>query len=106
MAGHGDLVGDGRKGKRGEGQGGQGRWLWGGGRGRPGAARQGGSALLLGPVVRTSCCFSVRKKRRRRERKEKEEKQGKKEKDEKNIKFFPNLEIFEEKNKRQFMELV
>jgi hypothetical protein len=42
----------------------------------------------------------------RRKREEKKRKEKKRDKKEKNMENFPNLKIFGEKNKRQFMKLV
>jgi hypothetical protein len=46
------------------------------------------------------CCL------REQERKEKREKRNEEREGEKNVENFPNLKIFREKNKRQFMKLV
>jgi hypothetical protein len=59
------------------------------------------------------CCCCSREKKRSCEEEEKEEREKKKkrrkknrEKKEKNMEIFPNLKIFGDKNKRQFMKLV
>jgi hypothetical protein len=96
MAGHGELA---REERQGEGERG---CSCGGAMGRGRAA--GGAAWGLGLLL---CCLLhsvreeeliVRKKRRKERRKRKGRKR--KEKKEKNMKIFPNMKIFGEKNKR------
>jgi hypothetical protein len=96
------------RGKRGKGE----RGVGGAARGRQGellGAPWGGAARsswLLVAVFRV--LHSVREKlnvRKKRRRKERRKRKGRKRK-EKNMKNYPNLKIFGEKNKRQFMKLV
>jgi hypothetical protein len=111
MGGHGELA---REGKEGEGEGegrGEGARLgaaWGEGGLQEG--RQACSLATTAPRLLSVRCVlnvlsAVREKEAGRKREEKKRKGKKRGKKEKNAKF-PNLKIFGETNKRQFMKLV
>jgi hypothetical protein len=100
---HGELTGEG---KEGEGEDGEGAQVWGAmGRGRAAGGAPWGGLAGCCCYVCALCCAWKNWTWGRREGGNREEKE-RKEKKEKNTKFFPNLKIFEEKNKRQFMKLV
>jgi hypothetical protein len=96
-----------REGKEGEGRRGAGGTanscgLWRGGRGRHGEAAGGARSLYTSVLP----CFSVASMRKRKREEKKKGKANKRKSRKRNGKKISNLEIFKEKNKRQFMKLV
>jgi hypothetical protein len=78
-----------------------------------GAARALGARPRCSLFIRCCYCFSVLRAERQEgnrkeegEREKKREGRKRKEKNKKYMEIFPNLKIFREKNKRQFMKLV
>jgi hypothetical protein len=92
MGAHGELVGEGKEGEGGEGQGTRHGELLGEGEGH---GRWGLDALLVLPVAaRVSSAVREKKKRRKEKGEEKGKGRKRKEKKEKNMENFPNLKIY------------
>jgi hypothetical protein len=104
MGAHGELAGEG---KEGEGKRKRGARL--GALGMQGCQGEGCRACSLTATAALCLLAAVAahvRKKRRKERRKRKGRKRKERKKEKTMEIFPNLKIFGEKNKRQFMKLV